>query len=266
MPKMSYLQDSLKRKKKISYIFFVLFFLVIVILLRGHIYSIGGSIFSGVGSGIWKAGDTVGGFFSDTVAGFRNKNYLSNLNGKLIQDNESLKRELLDRNILFNENIKLKEMFGRKNLESKFVLGIILVKPNRSPYDTLVLDVGAKDEIKDGQKVFVDGINIGTIYEMTDSYSKVKLYSTPKEKIDVVLFGSDVFMQAIGRGGGNFEITVPSGIDVQNGNEIYIPGFVPSILGIVDSTISTPNDPFKKVIVRSTINFNHLKWVEVKVN
>lgn len=263
---MSYLQDSLKRKKKIFYSLFILFFLIIVIFLRNPIYNIGRVIFSGIGGGIWSAGNAIGGFFGSIGSEFRTKNYLYNLNKNLITENDSLKRELLDRNILFDENTKLKEMFGRKSSESKLVLGNILVKPNRSLYDTLVLDVGIRDGIKDGQKVFSSGVTVGVVYETVDNNSKVKLYSTNGEKMDVVLSGSDIFMQATGRGGGNFEITVPTGIDVKSGSEIYLPGLMPSILGIVDSKISAPNDLFQKVIVRSTINFNHIKWVEIRVN
>ncbi len=157
-------------------------------------------------------------------------------------------------------------MLGRKSPESKLILGVVLVKPNRSPYDTLVLDVGESSGIKIGQKVFADGVSIGEVYETSEASSKMKLYSTPGEKTDVVIAGSDVYMQAVGRGGGNFEITVPSGITVPQGVEVYIPGLVPTVLGIADAPISQSNDPFQKVLVRSTINFNQLKWVEVKIN
>jgi cell shape-determining protein MreC len=174
------------------------------------------------------------------------------LNKNLITENDGLKRELLDKNILLDENTKLKEMFGRKNPESKLVLGAILVKPNRSPYDTFILDIGESAGIKVGQKVFANSMSVGEIYEVANSSSKVKLYSTPGEKMDVVLSGSDIYMQAVGRGGGNFEITVPAGLDVQNGSEIYLPGLMPTILGIVDSSISAPNDPFQNFSPRDT--------------
>jgi hypothetical protein len=35
-------------------------------------------------------------------------------------------------------------------------------------------------------------------------------------------------------------------------------------IALIDETISTPTDPFKKVLLSSPVNVQNLKWVEVK--
>src|SRR3989344_229406 len=94
----------------------------------------------------------------------------------LLTENENLKRELAEMsakmanyNSLFSENILLKEAFGRVGLENQanMVLAGILSKPNKSLYDTLLIDAGTDEGLQIGNRVFALGnVPIGRVAEV----------------------------------------------------------------------------------------------------
>jgi len=144
------------------------------------------------------------------------------------------------------------------------VISTILSKPNHSLYDTLIIDTGAKNSISEGKRVFAFGnIPIGRIAEVYSDSSKVILFSNPGEKTEVVV-GKDIFMQVIGRGGGNFEMNLVKDIVLEKGMEVVLPGIHPYVLGIVETIISDPRDFFQKALLISPVNIQELKFVEVE--
>ena len=97
-------------------------------------------------------GNNIGEKLSNAGAYFYSKNFL-------LSENENLKAKLNEQevrmsnyNSILDENLKIKETLGtpacagRKTEKANMVLAGILSKPNQSPYDTLVVDVGVKME------------------------------------------------------------------------------------------------------------------------
>ena len=160
----------------------------------------------------------------------------------------------------------MKEILDRKNNNNTdLILAGILAKPNRSIYDTLLIDAGTNDGILKEKKVFALGnVPIGYIAETYPSSSKVVLYSNPGEKTDVVISGKDIYMQAVGRGGGNFEMILPRDFIITEGEEVDLPGVNPYILGTVQTILSDPRDSFQKALLVSPVNVQQLKFVEVE--
>ncbi|MFZ3016057.1 MAG: rod shape-determining protein MreC, partial [Minisyncoccia bacterium] len=172
--------------------------------------------------------------------------------------------KMLNYNSVLDENIKIKEIMGRMKAGQMTLAGI-LSKPNQSPYDTLIIDTGEKEGVLVGQRVFAFGnIPIGRITDVFPSSSKVVLYSNPGEKTDVVVSGKDIYLQAIGRGGGNFEMTLPRDFVLDLGTEIILPGITPYVLGTVATIISDPRDSFQKALLVSPVNIQEIKFVEVE--
>jgi cell shape-determining protein MreC len=209
-------------------------------------------------------GNNIGGKISDTGSTLRSKK-------SLLLENESLKNQILQSEadranyaVVVDENFKLKETLGRIG-EKEMILSAILSKPNQSLYDTLIIDAETNQNISVGQKVFALGnIPIGRIAEVYANSSKVILYSNPGEKTEVVISGKDVFMQVIGRGGGNFEMILPRDFVIEKETEVQLPGITPYILGVVKTIISDPRDSFQKALLVSPINIQELKFVEVE--
>ncbi len=213
----------------------------------------------------WRSGHKAGGSFSSLLARFKSARSLFDDNKVLAEKLREMEARLADRNIIWEENLKLKEILNRHPAEENFILAVVLAKPNRSPYDTFIIDVGAQDGVLAGQRVFAYGdILIGELAEVYDKTSKVKLFSTPGEKTEVVLSGSDIYLEAIGRGGGNFEISVPRDLPIEINQELSIAGLRPYVLGKVEEIISDERDPIKKILIRSMVNIFELKFVQVE--
>lgn len=243
-------------------------FILVVLFLGISIFGNLSSFSHGLGRPIWE----VSNFFQEKINSY---SYLLKSNKNLLRKNNLLKDRLIesqakysDREVLFDENIKLKEILSR-NIEvgDKIILGNILTKPNRSLYDILIIDVGTENQIKAGDKVLAYGnVLIGEVAEVYSKSSKVKLYSTAGEKLGVILSGKDIFLEAIGRGGGNFEIKLSRGVEVEKGNGIIIPGIYPYLIATVEKIISDPRDPAQKILLRSPVNIQELKWIQVVQN
>ncbi len=192
---MSYLLDKkIKRNKILKYFIFVvvLFFLI---YFRAGIFNGLSYVSQFVFRPVLILGNGIGQKLSEAGSYFYSKK-------SLLSENDSLKLKLSEQearmsnyNSVLDENFKIKEILGRKNEKTDMILASILSKPNQSPYDTLVIDLGLKDNITAGQKVFALGnIPIGRVAEVYFNSSKIVLFSSPGEKTEVVISGLGTFM------------------------------------------------------------------------
>jgi cell shape-determining protein MreC len=188
-------------------------------------------------------------------------------NENLLQENANLKTSMIDYNILKNENVALKELFNRTLPENNLILSNILTKPNYSPYDTIIIDIGVNEKIATGNKVYSNVVTpIGEVSEVYKDSSLVTLYSNPGQVTEAMIDGSNTSVELVGRGGGNFEMTIPIDLPYTNGTFVYLPNIETEIVATIEDVISSPNDPVKKVLLSSPVNVQSLKWVFVKKN
>lgn len=210
-------------------------------------------------------GNNIGSNISNIGFYFNSKKNLSLENQKLNDELLENKATLANYNSLVDENTKLKESLVRKDEKSELVLGGILSKPNKSLYDTLIIDIGTNNGIKTGDLVLAFGdVPLGRIGEVYPNSSKVTLFSSSGEKTEVVVTGSDVFLEVIGRGGGNFELNVPRDFKLEDYGEVVLPGITPYTVAKIIKVISDPRDSFVKALLTSPVNIQELKFVEVK--
>src|SRR6185437_11065969 len=79
---------------------------------------------------------------------------------------------LADRTALYQENQTLKAELGRA-AQTHLLLAGVLQHPPQTPYDTLTLDVGARNGVVQGALVYAGGTYvIGTITEVYDTTSR----------------------------------------------------------------------------------------------
>lgn len=211
-------------------------------------------------------GEKVGKTIRSHTFVFQTKNSLMKDNQNLTEQLRESNLKLADHQMLADENTALKAILGRKD-DRVLVLAGILEKPNRSLYDTLIIDIGSDKDILVGNKVFASGdILIGEITDVYNRSAKVSPYSTPSEKHDAVISALGITGEAIGRGNGNFEITVPHDVIIEPGMAVVMPGVNQVLLGTVDQILSDPRDPFQKVLFRSPVNIQELSYIEVEVS
>jgi len=255
-------KQIMRRKKIIKYtIGFGLFFILSLV----GIFSLSGKLFNYVGVPIWRTENFITRGFYNINYFFRTKSTISTENHNLIEEISNIRLTMIDYQILKNENNELKEILGRIENKNDFVLGSILTKPNHSPYDTVIIDLGNDTGIKEGDMVYANGnIPIGFISKIYERTSLVSLYTNPDQKTEGFINESNASVILSGRGGGNFEMIIPIELQVEKGTIIYLPNNPSLVLALVDETISKPSDPFKKVILSSPVNVQNIKWVQVK--
>jgi len=262
---MNYLLDKkIKRKKLLKYAIFAVILLLLIYfktdIFRGLSYA-----FSAVFRPILVLGNNIGEKLSNTGSYFYSKESLLLENRNLKSQLNEMSAVVSNHNSILNENLEIKEILGRMPAQASMILAGILSKPNRSLYDTLIIDVGTNNNIAVGQKVFAFGsVPIGRVAEVYANSAKIVLFSNPGEKTEVIIPDKNVFMQIVGRGGGNFEMILPRDFILEKGTEVVLPGITPYTLGIVQTILSDPRDSFQKALLASPVNIFELKFVEVE--
>lgn len=253
-----------KKKRLIKNILFLVVFLCLATL---GFFSYTSGIFHYIGRPIWKAKNVVVNNLESAGYVVRTKSSVYKENENLLQENADLKTRMIDYNILKEENISLKELFGRKPQNKNFVISNILTKPNYSPYDTIIIDIGANKNVAVGNKVYSNVVTpIGEVNAVYEKSSLVTLYSNPGEVTEAMIEGSNTSVELVGRGGGNFEMTIPIDLPFTNGAFVYLPSIETEVVAVIKDVISSPNDPVKKLLLSSTVNVQSLKWVFVEIN
>ena len=239
----------------------VLFFLIIFFIFT---FSGPKTFVFGIASPFWNLKTFVYYLVTDNVSVLLSKTSLIKENENLKLQIDKDKKDMVFKDVLSAENDDLKIALNRKDSNKKSILSAILVKPSLSPYDTLIIDIGNNQNISVGDKVAANGNTfIGYVSEVYENTSKVILYSSPGEKVNVLIGNGNIEKEALGMGGGNFEVDVPREVDIKEGDSIIMPSISPNIFGVVSKIEYQSADAFQKVLFNSPVNVSELKWVYV---
>ncbi|MDQ3075526.1 MAG: rod shape-determining protein MreC [bacterium] len=263
---MSYLQDRNKKRNKIRNVIVVVVVFLLLFYFQTGVFQFLSVALNKFGKPLITIGNNIGSNLKNTEIFFTSKKSLE-------EENNNLKQELLELNtsasvssILEDENVKLKEILGRKSSNANFTLASILSKPNKSIYDTILIDAGANQGVEMNDLVFALGdIPIGRVSEGFSDSAKVTIFSTSGEKTDIMVTGHDTIMQIVGRGGGNFEMILPRDFELAEGSKVTLLGINPYLMATVVTIISDPRDSYKKALLASPVNIQELKFVEVGI-
>lgn len=262
---MNYLHTRRVKQKKIRVILFLVLILFLIWHFRTPVYRFLSFSTHFVFSPISNIGISVSENFSNFFSAFESKIKLQKENQRLSDTIAEQYFQVLNNQVLTKENIALKEILNRTHSTDEYILGNILNKPTHSLYDTLIIDVGIEDDIAVGQIVFAFGyIPIGKVSEAFNHSAKVLLFSSPQEKTEAIISDSNIFVDLIGRGGGNFEIILPRDLALTKGQEIILTGNNPFVVAVMDSVITDARDAYQKAILKSPVNIQEIKFVQVK--
>lgn len=165
---------------------------------------------------------------------------------------------------LEKENESLKAEFGREGALDG-TLARVVVPPNRSIYDTLVIDIGLEDGLTVGQEVYAFGsVALGTVSEVLSHSSTVLLYSASNRQTSGTVTGSDLTVTLIGRGAGEYEVRMPRDITFEQGGVISQQSLGVHPLATIQKIVTDPRDPFQRLLAKVPVNLQTLKWVVVK--
>lgn len=259
---MSYLPSKKRRTQKILSIVFglVLLFTLLVWTPLLSVFGVGGIR---VGAFFFNIGTSVSRATSNTAAYFMSKQTLSNENKQLSDDLAEARVRMRDRDIIAAENKALKALMERTDT-TNFLLAAILAKPNQSPYDTLIIDVGENQNVHAGDDVYADGtVLIGRVSDVYGAQSKVTLFSTSGQQTVVRFTGSDADLILNGRGGGTYEIDAPKGFSANVGDTVFAAGIHPALVAEV-AHISDDSGSSRKIYLRMPVSMFSLNWVEIQ--
>ena len=269
---MSYLLDKKIKRNRLYKIAIGVILFIILFFFRSGIFNVLSSVGGNIFHPVWVLGNNLDGKLKSfgSYFAFKNSLYSQNqdLQGKLLFD----EARMSNYDSVVVENASLKEILGRKDPKALMVLAAILSKPSQSPYDTLVVDAGTADGIKAGNTVFALGdVPIGHVSDVNQNSAKIILFSNPGETTEAVISGKadtspggNIFVELIGRGGGNFEMIIPKDLALPTGYQVVLPGINSYVVGIVQKVISDPRSPFTKALLTSPVNVQELRFVEVE--
>lgn len=252
------------KQKKYFWYLGVLAAVALVLLVSNFFFSGIRSAVSPIFTPFWKAGLWMQSRVNSVGAVFVSKKSLLTENETLKQKLSEVESEILASRIIAVENADLKNTFHRKNPERNFILATILVKPNHTAYDTLIVDQGSAENISANMHVYAGGVYpIGEIKEVFTHTALVALYSTPGTTKTVRLGLSHTDIDVTGRGGGSFEAKLPRDLALAAGDPVVLPELDQPIIALVDTVVSDERDPFKKVLFRSPVNIQELSSVYI---
>ncbi|TSC68003.1 MAG: Uncharacterized protein G01um101472_207 [Parcubacteria group bacterium Gr01-1014_72] len=214
----------------------------------------------------WYARDAFTGFLGDAGAMFLGNRGLRAENEALRSRVAAMQTEARALPFLAEEANEVALFFSRTDLANgRRALAHVLAPPPRSPYDTLLIDAGEEQGIHVGDLVGASPHSVlGRIERLGKRTALVKLFSTPGETLPVVIENTAVAFDAIGRGGGNFEMKIPREADVVAGAGIFLPGGpTKGMVGIVEFIEADETSSFQRVLFKSPINIFELRFVEV---
>jgi cell shape-determining protein MreC len=262
--KMNYLLKSSsvreRKKQNTKKNLFILVFLLLIILVLS-VKPVRNSLFF-ISSPIWKLQNSISN--SNFFQYFKFKSSL--INEKIFLEQQLfLAGEAISLNgILQEENNLLKSLLERQDTNLNTTLAVVLAKPPQTIYDLLIIDIGGNKGVRVGDKVMANGhVYIGEIEEVFPSSAKVRLYSSPGQKLSVALGQNAISVEAVGLGGGNFHILLPKEIEVREGDGITIPAINSNVFGIVEKVNNNDQDSLQKILFKSPVNISELRFVEV---
>ncbi|HJN62619.1 MAG TPA: rod shape-determining protein MreC [Candidatus Paceibacterota bacterium] len=216
--------------------------------------------FNSLGKPIWKLREGILEKFGEVGGVLHSKSSLVVENKRLRSELKSAELLNIKVNLLERENRELKNLSTRETVSGDLLR--VLSKASQSPYDTLIIDIDNK-KVSVGQEVFSEEeILIGVIDEIYKDSARVRLLSSAGNKYNVEIGDESIEGIAEGLGGGNFEITLPRGVDAEVGDEIISPDLAVKLLGIVEHIESKPQNSFQKILFKSPVNINQIKWVK----
>lgn len=201
---------------------------------------------------------------------------VENENIKLKNDIEKYKLESQRLKVLEDENKRLNDLLGSKNLLTNFTTTAanVVAKNDGGWFSSFIIDKGLKDGLENKMVVITaDGL-VGKITECKTNFSKVSSIINPKSSVSIKNFRTNDLGFAKGnlklKSNGlcsleflnnNFQVSERDKIVTSQLSEIFPPGI---LVGYVQKIIS--EDDEQEIILETAVDFKNLEHVLVITN
>jgi len=255
--------------KNIKFIFFIIAILIIGFFFSSDLVPIKNffiSITEPVSIATTNSSNSFIGFFSN----IRRVNKLLKENDSLVQENNQLKAQMALLSEVNHENEILKNQLGfiGSNNQLQLIPSKVILHSPSSYLQTLRIDKGSNDGIKEKQAVLSDGFLVGVISEVGANYSEVSLITNARTLLPIVLQNSRGSGLLQGGLKGLMGDYIALDIKVEKDESVVTSGLggdLPSgiVVGNVAAIISSQSEIFQKVSIKSPIEFSKLEYVFV---
>lgn len=166
--------------------------------------------------------------------------------------------------VLKDENERLRTLLSiRSDTEVFSRVASVVVRPPQTPYGLIVLDAGSKDGVAPGDSIRIaNREHIGVVISVSDTSSKVQLYSAPDTEIPVMVGDAPTVFTAKGQSG-SWRIEVPHAFEVEIGDVLTSASSSRMIYGYVTTIDEHASEPFSDVYAAPRINIQELSWVDI---
>jgi rod shape-determining protein MreC len=218
-----------------------------------------GRVFTDLGSGI-----------SGDYGELTNLGKLQSENKKLQNDynNELIKNASLN-SVKQEDAILLSDLnFKKQNSYVTVEANVIFFNPN-DVKDTLTIDKGTKDGLKNGDVALSQGFLIGQLQDVTSNSSKVLLSVDPASSIPAVIVGTSLDGLVQGQIGSGLNLNqIPQSNKITTGQLVATSGLggtFPAglIIGKVQAVQQISGSIFQSIGVRPMVDFNSLVYIMV---
>lgn len=182
----------------------------------------------------------------------------------LKQENERLVELLVNLQKEKSETVLWNNLFPTKPV-TDFIRASIISKPNQSPYDTFLLDVGQENGVLPGSYIAVNESSVLGTIDTVDTYTSTGiLFSSPNVKTNARLERSNYDVVLTGRGGGNMIVEVPREIDTALGDRVLYPAHHNTVIGVIRDITFDERNANKKLFITLPTNILTLDHVYIE--
>jgi cell shape-determining protein MreC len=257
---MIYIERNKKRWFQNIYLWIVVFVVAVIVAVNIFFPHLVPALANSVASPFWRLEFAVKNGSLDTVE-------------KLLNENAELKRAIEENSsnaemiaYVQKENDELRDMLGASSTIN-FVVAPIIKRPPSIAYDEFIIDAGLDQGVSTSSIIYVAGdVPLGKVINVFAKTSRVLLFSSPNVKHDVQIGPSYVGATATGRGGGQYEVELPRGLNVSVDDFVTAFDLGQKPLGKIIHIDSDPSLTFEKVIFSAPVNIYELKWVKVSIH
>ncbi len=237
--------------------------LIICVMLFPTVRSKTGGFFLTIFSPVYKIKNAIGGGLHNTKSFFLSKKSLQHENDALKNKVTELDSFRVENIVLQEENTSLKKTLGRVSVRKR-ILATVLSSNTVSMYDSLTIDIGSADGIKEGDLVLSGEIVLGKVTTLYEHNAQVALLSASGNQFEALLVDTGTVFSVKGKGGGSFEFVVPRGMTVQNGMTLVLPALHSYPIAQVGGIVSNEHESFKLTLARAPVNIGSLHFIEVE--
>lgn len=139
----------------------------------------------------------------------------------------------------------------------------VLAAPPRTHYDTLLIDKGSADGVREGDTALVESFALGAVTQISEHSSLVELYSSPGATRDAEIGTEKGIMVVRGAGGGALESLVPGEVVVEVG-DVVRDTRTGLVLGVVVAVTKRETDTEQYVSIALPVSLASLRVVSLQ--